>query len=126
MKIQQIFLVLLLALGFTSCENKAEQLFAQAMALHDEIMPQSPVVRAYIDSLEAIPESVAFQNDSIMVMKTDLEGADKWMKKWMHEFDPALKEDETYLGEQVEQLRQMKDHYNKSLSNVKNFFRTHK
>lgn len=125
MKIKSIFLLLILTIGVTSCENKAEQLFNEAMVLHDEIMPQSPVVRAYIDSLAAVPDSISFQNDSIMVMKTDLEGADKWMKKWMHEFDPALKEDEVYLGEQVQQLRQMKDHYNKSLSNVKNFFRTH-
>lgn len=116
---KKLILVLAVVIVSFSCENKAEKLYKEVYAIHDEVMPQLSDVRLMTEELEALPDSITLSNDSIMIVKADLMSADAWMMKWMGEFDNERKSDEAYLAEELKQVSKMKIYFNKAIRNAK-------
>ena len=116
---KKLILGLAIAITSFSCENKAENLYQEVYAIHEEVMPQLSDVRLMTEQLEALPDSITMSNDSILIVKADLLSADAWMMKWMGEFDNERKEDEAYLTNELKQVSEMKTYFNKAISNAK-------
>jgi hypothetical protein len=61
----------------------------------------------------------------LMTVYNDLKAADRWMMKWMREFDDERKGDVEYLETEKVRVNEMKTYFNKSLENGKSYMSTY-
>jgi len=120
---------------FASCqnkqvENKDQKLSEQAIAIHDEIMPQIP----HFDKTTLLIDSILINLPAIKSSKTDLdttntradlnnlkdsiENATDNMMTWMKDYD-AMNEDEDYQQKEVNKISEMKKQFERVSVNIK-------
>ncbi len=120
---------------FASCqnkqvENKDQKLSEQAIAIHDEIMPQIP----HFDKTTLLIDSILINLPAIKSSKTDLdttntradlnnlkdsiENATDNMMTWMKDYD-AMNEDEDYQQKEVNKISEMKKQFERVSENIK-------
>lgn len=100
-------------------ENQADTLSKEAIAIHDEIMPQISIFDKHtivIDSLLGNLASLKATNNSLdtnttrhdlSALKTDLESATDKMMTWMKEYDPSST-DTSYQKAELERISKLK------------------
>lgn len=120
------------SLAFFACNNageggQANALREEAIAIHDEIMPQVSLFdrsTVKIDSLLANLGSLAAERPGLdtaharaelTALKTNLTNATESMMSWMHDFDPNpdLPNDEAkaYYAGEVKKMEEMKQQF---------------
>jgi hypothetical protein len=91
-----------------STEKEIENLQAQTIEIHDEVMPKMDVIMSLKKSLKSEKDSLssAAENEKIQDLIQSLEGADKAMMNWMRNYDPKM---ETLSDtEKIEYLKKQK------------------
>ena len=104
-----------------SCNRKTEALYQDIWTAHDEVMPKMNDLRLLTDQIEALPDSIRVNEDSLMIIHADLKSADAWMMKWMSEFDSERKDDEDYLTSELKKVNEMKAYFENKLEDGKVF-----
>jgi len=121
--------------AFASCqnkqvENKDQKLSEQAIAIHDEIMPQIPqfdkttiVIDSIITNLATIKTTkvdldTAKTRVDLSNLKDSIENATDNMMTWMKDYD-AMNEDETYQQKEVDKISAMKKQFDRVSENIK-------
>jgi hypothetical protein len=120
---------------FASCqskqvENKDQKLSEQAIAVHDEIMPQishfdksTIVIDSVLSNLAAIKETqttldTAKTRVDLTNLKDSIENATDNMMTWMKVYDPE-NVDETYQQKEVDKINAMKNQFDRVSENIK-------
>ena len=116
---KKIIVAIALVVVSFSCNREAEKLTEEIWLVHDEVMPKMNELRLMTESIEEMPDSVLANNDSLMMIYNDLKTSDRWMMKWMQEFDDQRKEDVEYLQSEKVRVNEMKTYFNKSLEDGK-------
>lgn len=123
------------SIAFASCqnkqvENKDQKLSDQAIAIHDEIMPQissfdktTIVIDSIINNLATIKTSKAELDTAkarvdLSNLKDSIENATDNMMTWMKDYD-AMNEDETYQQKEVDKITAMKKQFERVSENIK-------
>jgi len=103
---------------------KGQQLAQEAIAVHDEIMPQVKVfdrttikIDSILNNLSAIASTridtdTAVLKTELQTLKTNLEDATENMMTWMREYE-ADNEDIEYQKSEVEKVKAMKKQFDK-------------
>ena len=116
---KKIIVAIALVVVSFPCNREAEKLTEEIWLVHDEVMPKMNELRLMTESIEEMPDSVLANNDSLMMIYNDLKTSDRWMMKWMQEFDDQRKEDVEYLQSEKVRVNEMKTYFNKSLEDGK-------
>lgn len=117
-------------LGFTSCQNTQQQnengeykaLAAQAIEVHDEIMPEvsrfdrtSLKIDSILNSLsvteetDADPGTTGLRND-LKDLQANIDAATDFMMEWMREYEPDST-DVDYQKSEIERINRMKKQF---------------
>ncbi|WP_409150396.1 transposase [Sphingobacterium sp. BS-2] len=123
------------SIAFVSCqnkqvENKDQKLSEQAIAIHDEIMPQisqfdksTIKIDSIISNLAAIKEEKADLDTAktrvdLTNLKDSIEDATDHMMTWMKDYD-ATNEDEAYQQKEVDKISAMKKQFDRVAEQIK-------
>lgn len=121
--------------AFVSCqnkqvENKDQKLSEQAIAIHDEIMPQisqfdksTIKIDSIISNLAAIKGEKADLDTAktrvdLTNLKDSIEDATDHMMTWMKDYD-ATNEDEAYQQKEVDKISAMKKQFDRVAEQIK-------
>lgn len=124
-----------ISIAFVSCqnkqvENKDQKLSEQAIAIHDEIMPQisqfdktTVVIDSIITNLATIKTSKADLDTAntrveLTNLKDSIEDATDHMMTWMKDYD-AMNEDEAYQQKEVDKITSMKKQFERVSEQIK-------
>ena len=124
-----------ISFAFVSCqnkqvENKDQKLSEQAIAIHDEIMPQisqfdktTVVIDSILTNLATIKTSkadlvTANTRVELTNLKDIIEDATDHMMTWMKDYD-AMNEDETYQQKEVDKITSMKKQFERVSEQIK-------
>ncbi len=123
------------SIAFVSCqnkqvENKDQKLSEQAIAIHDEIMPQisqfdksTIKIDSIISNLAAIKGEKADLDTAktrvdLTNLKDSIEDATDHMMTWMKDYD-ATNEDEAYQQNEVDKISAMKKQFDRVAEQIK-------
>lgn len=123
------------SIAFVSCqnkqnENKDQKLSEQAIAIHDEIMPQisqfdksTIKIDSIISNLAAIKGEKADLDTAktrvdLTNLKDSIEDATDHMMTWMKDYD-ATNEDEAYQQKEVNKISAMKKQFDRVAEQIK-------
>lgn len=123
------------SIAFVSCqnkqvENKDQKLSEQAIAIHDEIMPQisqfdksTIKIDSIISNLAAIKGEKADLDTAktrvdLTNLKDSIEDATDHMMTWMKDYD-ATNEDEVYQQKEVDKISAMKKQFDRVAEQIK-------
>ncbi|MGH2622385.1 MAG: transposase [Sphingobacterium sp.] len=122
-----------LTISLSSCQNanqNKDQMYAeQAIAIHDEIMPQISTfdkTTLVIDSLLTNISALASQHvdlDTVQTkveltqLKDSLNDATDHMMMWMKDYDPANQE-ETYQKQELDKITDMKGKFDRAQQQI--------
>lgn len=123
------------SIAFVSCqnkqvENKDQKLSEQAIAIHDEIMPQisqfdksTIKIDSIISNLAAIKGEKADLDTAktrvdLTNLKDSIEDATDHMMTWMKDYD-ATNEDEAYQQKEVDKISAMKKQFDRVAEQIK-------
>ncbi|WP_312696630.1 transposase [Sphingobacterium mizutaii] len=123
------------SIAFVSCqnkqvENKDQKLSEQAIAIHDEIMPQisqfdksTIKIDSIINNLAAIKGEKADLDTAktrvdLTNLKDSIEDATDHMMTWMKDYD-ATNEDEAYQQKEVDKISAMKKQFDRVAEQIK-------
>lgn len=123
------------SIAFASCqnkqvENKDQKLSEQAIAIHDEIMPQisqfdktTIKIDSIISNLETIKTTKADLDTAktrvdLTNLKDSIEDATDHMMTWMKDYD-AMNEDEAYQQKEVDKISAMKNQFDRVSEQIK-------
>ncbi len=123
------------SIAFVSCqnkqvENKDQKLSEQAIAIHDEIMPQisqfdktTIKIDSIISNLAAIKGEKADLDTAktridLTNLKDSIEDATDHMMTWMKDYD-ATNEDEAYQQKEVDKIGAMKKQFDRVAEQIK-------
>ncbi len=121
------------SLAIFGCSNagdnsKANALREEAIAIHDEIMPQVSLfdrntvkIDSLLGNLSAVAEErpgldTTHARAELTALKTNLTNATESMMSWMHDFDPDVdfptnEEKEAYYAGEVRKMEEMKKQF---------------
>ncbi|MGX1641963.1 MULTISPECIES: transposase [Sphingobacterium] len=123
------------SIAFASCqnkqvENKDQKLSEQAIAIHDEIMPQisqfdktTIKIDSIISNLATIKATKADLDTAktrvdLTNLKDSIENATDHMMTWMKDYD-AMNEDEAYQQKEVDKISAMKNQFDRVSEQIK-------
>ncbi|MBV2226692.1 MAG: transposase [Sphingobacterium mizutaii] len=123
------------SIAFASCqnkqvENKDQKLSEQAIAIHDEIMPQisqfdktTIKIDSIISNLATIKATKADLDTTktrvdLTNLKDSIENATDHMMTWMKDYD-AMNEDEAYQQKEVDKISAMKNQFDRVSEQIK-------
>lgn len=123
------------SIAFASCqnkqvENKDQKLSEQAIAIHDEIMPQisqfdktTIKIDSIISNLATIKATKADLDTAktrvdLTNLKDSIENATDHMMTWMKDYD-AMNEDEAYQQKEVDKISAMKKQFDRVSEQIK-------
>ncbi|MFD1165857.1 transposase [Sphingobacterium daejeonense] len=124
------FSVVLASCQSKQVENKDQKLSEQAIAVHDEIMPQishfdksTIVIDSVLTNLATIKETqttldTAKTRVDLTNLKDSIENATDNMMTWMKDYDPE-NVDETYQQKEVDKINAMKNQFDRVSENIK-------
>ena len=124
------FSVVLASCQSKQVENKDQKLSEQAIAVHDEIMPQishfdksTIVIDSVLSNLATIKETqttldTAKTRVDLTNLKDSIESATDNMMTWMKDYDPE-NVDETYQQKEVDKINAMKNQFDRVSENIK-------
>ena len=130
-----IFLGAALSLAIVSCQNKQTQnndqkLSEQAIALHDEIMPEishfdksTILIDSVLTNLAVIKENKADLDTTntrhdLTNLKDSIENATDNMMTWMKDYD-TKNEDEAYQQKEVDKINALKGQFDRVSEQIK-------
>ncbi len=123
------------SIAFASCqnkqvENKDQKLSEQAIAIHDEIMPQisqfdktTIKIDSIISNLATIKATKADLDTAktrvdLTNLKDSIENATDHMMTWMKDYD-SMNEDEAYQQKEVDKISAMKNQFDRVSEQIK-------
>lgn len=125
---KKILLALVLAGGITACNNdraKVEELEQEVLELHDDVMAKMSELAKYEEALAKRVADTASVLDSVARVEFDstrarVLRAHQGMLNWMRDYNPPSVDEnaeaaKSYLEEQREKMRKLKDLTNQSL-----------
>ncbi|HET8861439.1 hypothetical protein [Marivirga sp.] len=117
-----LFLVGLLIIGCDSKEKEIDNLKAETIQVHDEVMPKMDVIMNLKSSLKRKQDSIdTRESEKIQELINSLESSDKAMMNWMRNYDPRMEDmsDEEkieYLTQQKASIHEVSDEMKNSIS----------
>jgi len=127
-------------MAFGGCNSgvdagKANALRDEAIAIHDEIMPQvsrfdrtTMQIDSLLANLSALAEErpgldTVYTRAELTALKTNLNNANDEMSTWMHEFDPDVdfptsEEREAYYADEVKKMEAMKKQFDEASAQI--------